>query len=66
MRPNDDVGEPTEPEPPDFETDLEGERRRGSRDLGALPTRDVPEPPNRDDVRPDDVDPDAGTIEPPD
>lgn len=29
--------------------------------------RDVPEPPNKDEIRPDDdVTPDAGTIEPPD
>ncbi|WP_197322057.1 hypothetical protein [Saccharomonospora sp. NB11] len=65
MRPNDDVPRPTEPEPPDFEPDLD--RRRDTGEHRPLPTPDVPEPPNRDDVRPDDdVEPDVGTVEPPD
>lgn len=68
MRPDDHVPGGTEPEPPEPEDS--GKDRtpaRDGRDLGGLPSRDVPEPPNRDEVRPDDdVTPDAGTIEPPD
>ncbi|OQO92064.1 hypothetical protein [Saccharomonospora piscinae] len=56
----DDEGNPHTPEPDD-----RPEHESGG--LGHLPSKDVPEPPNRDDVVPDDdVTPDAGTIEPPD
>lgn len=49
----DPSGAPDYPEPPD-------------RDLG-FDTDEVPEPPNKDEVRPDDdVNPEAGTVEPPD
>lgn len=41
--------------------------REPERDADGKLNRDVPEPPNKDDVRPDDdVTPDAGTVEPPD
>ncbi|WP_298181527.1 hypothetical protein [Saccharomonospora sp.] len=57
---------PSEPEPQDH-SDTEADRPKKRSGLGRLPTRDVPEPPNRDEIRPDDdVTPDAGTIEPPD
>ncbi|NIJ11299.1 hypothetical protein FHU38_001643 [Saccharomonospora amisosensis] len=53
---------PREPDPggpPDFP-------HPGDRDLG-FDTDEVPEPPNKDEVRPDDdVNPEAGTVEPPD
>ncbi|EIE99957.1 hypothetical protein [Saccharomonospora glauca] len=64
MRPDEHVPGGTEPEPPD--SGPEPTPKRGKRDLGGVPSRDVPEPPNRDEVRPDDeVTPDAGPIEPP-
>ncbi|CAM3043151.1 hypothetical protein SAXI111661_15660 [Saccharomonospora xinjiangensis] len=63
-----DGTEPEHPAPGSEQTSRrESPESPESGGLGKLPSRDVPEPPNRDEVRSDDdVTPDAGTVEPPD
>lgn len=56
---------PSEPEPPD-RPEPDADRKKKHPGLDRLPTRDVPEPPNRDEIRPEgDGTPDTNTFEPP-
>lgn len=54
------------PRPEETDPVRDRTRDRPEPDTDGTLNRDVPEPPNRDDIRTDDVTSDAGTVEPPD